>query len=194
MVPVEHSVREVVRLQRLDCRLCREARTREGREDAASRDGFRLARRVSDHEDVVRVGAAREPERDAACDVKIGWAPFVYCRTSGRVSIFSRYAYAFPSPTHSPTRAVSPLGMIHPKKPGAISLPMNNVTNPGSPRTPVISTSKPGRIFLGRRMLNHFATFERTPSQPTSSLAWSFRGSPSWSIEISTPPFSRRAA
>src|SRR5438309_286610 len=37
---------------------------------------------------------------------KIGWAPFVYCRTSGRVSIFSRYAYAFPSPTQSPTRAV----------------------------------------------------------------------------------------
>src|SRR5213080_2243887 len=70
MVPVEHPVREVVRLQRLDCRLCREARTREGREDAASRDGFRLARRVSDHEDVVRVGAAREPERDAACDVQ----------------------------------------------------------------------------------------------------------------------------
>src|SRR2546426_9542882 len=51
---------------------------------------------------------------------RIGCAPFVYFLTSGRVSIFSRYAYAFPSPTHRPTRAVSPLGMIHPKNPGAI--------------------------------------------------------------------------
>src|SRR2546427_12451100 len=153
MVPVEHPVREVVRLQRLDCRLCREARTREGREDAASGDGFRLARRVSHDQHIVRVRSAWKPSGMPPAMYKIGWAPFVYCRTSGRVSIFSRYAYAFPSPTHRPTRAVSPLGMIHPKKPGAISLPMNNVTNPGSPRTPVISTSKPGRIFLGRRSL-----------------------------------------
>src|SRR6058998_3247545 len=69
---------------------------------------------------------------------KIGWAPFVYCLTSGRVNIFSRYAYAFPSPTQRPTRAVSPLGMIHPKKPGAISFPMNSVTKPGSPRIPIL--------------------------------------------------------
>jgi len=45
--------------------------------------------------------------------------------------------------------------------------------------TPVISTSKPGMIFLGRRMLNHFATFDRTPSQPTRSLHFSVFVSPS---------------
>src|SRR3989454_396380 len=70
MVPVEHPVREVVRLQRLDCRLRREARTREGREDSASGDGLRLARRVSDDEDVVRVRSAWEAKRDAAGDVQ----------------------------------------------------------------------------------------------------------------------------
>src|SRR2546428_8412561 len=70
MVPVEHPIREVVRLQRLDCRLCREARTREGREDAASGDGFRLARRVSHDQHIVRVRSAWEAKRDAAGDVQ----------------------------------------------------------------------------------------------------------------------------
>src|SRR2546425_5143953 len=70
MVPVEHPIREVVRLQRLDCRLCREARTREGCEDAASGDGFRLARRVSHDQHIVRVRSAWEAKRDAAGDVQ----------------------------------------------------------------------------------------------------------------------------
>src|SRR5437867_10205535 len=55
---------------------------------------------------------------------RIGWASFVYCLTSDRVNIFSRYAYAFPSPTHRPTRAVSPILMILPKHLDAISFPL----------------------------------------------------------------------
>src|SRR2546430_16676317 len=66
MVPVEHSVGEVVRLQRLDGGLRREARTGERGENAASGYGLRLARRISDDQYIVRVRAAWEAERNAA--------------------------------------------------------------------------------------------------------------------------------
>src|SRR3989442_15696570 len=70
MVPMEHPSREVVRLQRLDRGLRREARAGEGSEDSASGYRFRLARCVSDDEDVVRVRAAGEAKRDTARNVE----------------------------------------------------------------------------------------------------------------------------
>src|SRR5256712_12269894 len=70
MVPVEHSVGEVVRLQRLDGGLRREARTGERGENAASGYGLRLARRISDARYIVRVRGAWEAERNAACNVQ----------------------------------------------------------------------------------------------------------------------------
>src|SRR2546428_1447141 len=70
MVPMEHPSREVVRLQRLDRGLRREARTGEGSEDSASGHRFRLARCVSDDEHIVRVRSAWEAKRDAARNVE----------------------------------------------------------------------------------------------------------------------------
>src|SRR5437667_3913904 len=70
MVAMEYARREVARLQGLDGRLRREARTGEGGEDAASGDRLRLARRVSDDQDVVRVRSPRETKRDSPRDVQ----------------------------------------------------------------------------------------------------------------------------
>src|SRR6266699_5243519 len=70
VVSMEEPPRDVVRLKRLDRRLRRQARTRERGEDAASGDGFRLTRRVSYDEHIVRVCPAREAEGDPAGDVQ----------------------------------------------------------------------------------------------------------------------------
>src|SRR2546425_5424094 len=70
MVPVEHSVGEVVRLKRLGGGLRREARAGERGESAASGYGLRLARRIPDDEYIVRVRAAWEAERNAAGNVQ----------------------------------------------------------------------------------------------------------------------------
>src|SRR3989475_11574958 len=67
---MEHTCGVVVRLERLDHGARSEAETRQRGEDPAARDGFRLARRVADYEDVDRVRAAREAERDSAGDVQ----------------------------------------------------------------------------------------------------------------------------
>src|SRR5467141_5247730 len=76
MVPMEHPSGEVVRLQRLDRRLRREARAGESRKDSASGHRFRLACCVSDDEDVVRVGATGKTKRDSARDVQDRLGPF----------------------------------------------------------------------------------------------------------------------